>query len=157
MKEIFAGSFDPFTEGHYEVVKSAKEIFPEVVVAVAEDTGRRTTVDTELRCEIARQSLGGIKGVTVKSFSGFLTDFMKSENCNLMIRGIRDQGDFVYEQNLAAVYKSQAPEIGQIYFLCTHKYLHVSGTMVRELSRLGGNLDGYVVKSAQDLVKKIYR
>ena len=157
MKAVFAGSFDPFTEGHLEIVKKARGMFGELVVAVAEDTGRKPAADIAKRREIAEKSLRGITGVAVKSFSGFLVDFMKFEKSAVMVRGLRDQNDFLYEQQLAEVYKSQNHEIERVYFIGGHEYRHVSGTIVRELASLGGSLDGYVAKAAQDSVRKAYR
>ena len=156
MKAIFAGSFDPFTMGHAEIVTKALGVFSEIVIAIA-DNGGKVVADVKKRCEIAKVSLSNSKNVVIKPFSGLLTDFMTSENCTFMIRGLRDSADFLYEQNLAAVYKSQNTEIEQVYFITTHKYKHISGTIVRELARLGGNLDGYVAKPAQELVKAVYR
>jgi len=153
---MFAGSFNPFTEAHTEIVRKALRVFPEVIVAVAESTGKASVAPIEIRCGIAQLSLKNLPGVTVKPFSGLLTDFMTAEKAVFMIRGLRDFMDLKYEQNIAEVYKSQNANFEQIYFLTDHKFMHISGTIVRELAALGGDLDGYVAKDAQALVKKTY-
>ncbi|MCL2061919.1 MAG: pantetheine-phosphate adenylyltransferase [Firmicutes bacterium] len=155
MKAVFAGTFDPFTEGHYEIVNAARGIFTDITVAVA-DGCAKSAAPIETRCTLAKLSLGAMQGVRVEAFSGLLTDFMQKNSCIYMIRGLRDVQDFLYEQNLAAVYASQNPEIKQIYFISAHKYKHVSSTIVRELAALGGNLNGYAAAAAQTLIKKTY-
>jgi len=152
---IFAGSFDPFTLGHVEVVSAAREVFDEVLVAVANDTGKNTK-PIEARCEMVKLSLQNISGITVKPFSGLLTDFAKREGISHIIRGLRDANDFANEQNLAAVYKTQNPQISLIYFITSHKTKYISSTIVRELARLTGKLDKFVAVKILPLVKKLY-
>jgi len=89
-------------------------------------------------------------------FTGLLTDFMAAEGAQFMIRGLRDFMDLKYEQNIAEVYRSQNAKFEQIYFLTGYNFMHISGTIVRELVGLNGNLDGYVARPAQELVKKTY-
>ena len=154
-KAVFAGSFDPFTLAHAEIVRQARLIFPEVIVAVAGDTGKARVASADVRRKIAEASLS-LPGVRVTSFSGLLTDFMAAEKAVFMIRGLRDFMDLIYEQNISEVYKSQNADFEQVYFLSDHKFMHISGTIVRELARLGGNLNGYVAEGARTLVYKIY-
>jgi len=181
-KAVFAGSFDPFTCAHAEIVRKALQIFPEVIVAIADDTGRARVAPIETRVQIAQITLNdfdksgregdftnhplanrqppttirAIHTLKVVPFSGLLTDFMAAEGAQFMIRGLRDFMDLKYEQNIAEVYKSQNAKFEQIYFLTGHNFMHISGTIVRELAALGGNLDGYVAGAAQGLVRQTY-
>ena len=154
---VFAGSFDPFTIGHYDIVCRAAKVFDKVIVGVAEDTGGKGCVlMPEQRAQIARASLLDVKNAEVKTFENFLVDFAKANGAKVIVRGVRTFADFEYEKSLGEVYKSQDSEIELMYLISSAKYSHVSGTVVRELVKLGGNVDGYIQKNAEELVKKFY-
>ena len=159
-KAVFAGSFDPFTCAHAEIVRKSLQVFSEVIVAVADHTGRSRVAPLSARVQIARLSVGGTWGqpprVCVEPFSGLLTDFMAAAETRFLIRGLRDFMDLRHEQDIAEVYRSQNAKFEQIYFLTDHKFMYISGTIVRELAALGGSLDGYVALEAQELVRKTY-
>ena len=155
MRAIFAGTFDPFTVGHRSITERALEIFGNVTVAVAEaSVGAR--VDTATRKEIARLSLSDLKGVTVETFGGLLSDYVTalSEKC-VLVRGIRGVKDYEYERELSAVYASLCG-VDSVFLMTDPRIMHVSSTVVRELASLGASLDGYVVTTAADVIKKHY-
>jgi len=154
MKAIFVGSFNPFTQAHKDIVTLACQVFPSVVVAVAEDTGRVTVCDFATRIAIAKQSLQEMAGVEVMGFKGLLTDFLKNQKTDFLIRGLRNEADFSAEQALMQVYKSQYAHIKPIYFITQNR--HISASVVRELARLGGTIEGYVAHAAKDLIVTTY-
>ncbi len=154
---VFAGSFDPFTMGHYDIVSRAAGAFDKIILGVAADTGnKRCAVSLEERTKIAEASVGNLKNVEVKAFDGFLTDFVRVNNARVILRGLRTFADFEYEKALGEVYKSQDKDLEIFYLISSHDYCHISGTVVRDLARLGGSVDGYVHKNAEGLVKKFY-
>lgn len=154
---VFAGSFDPFTIGHYEIVARAAKFFDKIIVGVAADTGGKRCVASLAERELmAKASLKDVKNAEVKTFENFLVDFAIENNAKVIVRGLRTFADFEYEKSLSEVYKSQNGEIETFYLISSHNYCHVSGTIVRELARLGGSVDGYIQKNAEELVKKFY-
>ena len=154
---VFAGSFDPFTTGHYDIVSRAAGFFDKIIVGVAADTGgKRCILSVSERELIVKASLKDIENAEVKSFGSFLVDFAHENGASVIVRGLRTLADFEYEKALSEVYKSQNADLETFYLISSHNFCHVSGTIVRELARLGGNIEGYVQKNAEDLVKKFY-
>lgn len=152
---VMAGTFDPFTLGHYDVAKRAAKLFDKVVVGVA-DTGERKAAPVDVRLEIARRSVEDLANVEVVPFSGFLTDFAAGCGARVLVRGLRTYNDFEYEKALYEVYKSQDPDIETIYIMTSGAFSHISGSIVRELAHLGGSLDGYVTDAAKPLIRTHY-
>ena len=154
---LLAGSFDPFTLGHYDIASRAAKLFPQLYIAVASDTGdKRCVASLEERTEIVRKSVAGIPNVYVYTFDGFLTDFAKEIGASTVVRGLRTFKDFEYEKSLSQVYKSQWQDIESVFLISLPEYSHISGTIVRDLARAGGSLGGYVCPAARSLVEKIY-
>lgn len=154
---LFAGSFDPFTLGHYDITVRAAKLFSHLYVGVAGDTGnKKCKASLDERTEIAKKSLAGVSHVTVCPFDGFLTDFAREIGAYTVVRGLRTFKDFEYEQTIAKVYKSQWSEIELLYLISSPEYSHVSATVVRDLVNGSGNLDGYVCGGASASIQNIY-
>lgn len=155
-KAVFAGSFDPFTMGHFDIISRAIRSFDEIYVGVAADTGKVCQLSLSDRTEIVKESLKDLKNVYVTSFEGFLVDFVKACGAQFVLRGLRTSNDFEYEKALAEVYKSQMPKLELIYLISSHNYCHISSTIVRELATMGGNVKGYVHDNVVEKVLKLY-
>ena len=143
-KAVFAGTFDPFTLGHFEIAERAAKRFDEVIVAVADVTGKTRMFSLEKRVELAKKSISSLKNVKVMPFGGFLVDFMKKNGATVFVRGLRNSVDFEYERNLYNVYKSQDENVEGCYFMASNEYLHISSSLVREVLAIGGNAEKYV-------------
>lgn len=154
MKAIIAGAFDPFTAGHYDIVKRARAIFGEAIVAVAEDTGK-DTMPISVRVEIARKAVEGLFGVTVEPFSGLLTDYAASKGECVLVRGVRSEADIAYERSNSLIYRSLSG-IETLVMLSAPEYMHISSTAVRTLARLSAPIGGYVVAGTEELILKHY-
>ncbi len=154
MKAIFAGTFDPFTLGHKDITERAAHVFGDVVVAVAEDTGKNS-MPLDIRLKIAEQAIRGIKGASVTPFKGLLSEFAKGQGECVLVRGIRNSRDMEYEREHARIYRSLCGA-GSMCFMTAAAYEHVSSTAVRELAALGGELSGYVAPNTEDIIKKTY-
>lgn len=154
---LLAGSFDPFTLGHYDIASRAAKQFGTLYIAVANDTGDKRCVATVMqRKEIVQKSVTDIPNVQVVTFDGFLTDFARESGIRTVVRGLRTFKDFEYEKSLSQVYKSQWPDIESVFLISSPSFSHISGTIVRDLALSGGSLDGYVCPQAVPLVEKIY-
>lgn len=153
---VFAGSFDPFTLGHKDVVKRASKLFDEVVVAVALETGKNTR-SADSRMKIVELSVQELANVRIVSFDGLLTDFMKSIGSDTLVRGVRNASDYDYEHNLLGVYRSLYPEIEFVILPSKAELNHISSTVVRQLCRLKAPVSGYVDTKVEESVRKLYR
>lgn len=154
---IYPGTFDPITNGHTDLVARAARLFDRVVVAVAQDTGKRTALSLEQRVELAEQALAGISAdVSVKAFSGLLMNFCREQQAQVIIRGLRAVSDFEYEFQLAGMNRRMAPEIETLFLTPAEQYSFISSSLVREIARLGGNVSEFVHPSVQQALAAIY-
>lgn len=153
-RAVFAGSFDPFTLGHKDIVIRAAKMFDEVIVAIASDTGKKSH-DIFFRERIVKASLE-ISNAKVICFEGLLTDFMKNISTNILLRGVRNAVDYDYEKNLMGVYRSLMPEIEFVLLPSRPELNHISSTVVRELCKMRAPLDGYIDTKAEKYVLSLY-
>jgi pantetheine-phosphate adenylyltransferase len=144
-KAIFPGSFDPITNGHIHLIERARNIFAEVVVAVAEDTtGRTPLFSFDERLRLVQESLHSLQGVTVKGFKGLLVDFYKTERAQAVVRGVRNTKDFEYELQLAHVNHHLFNGLETVFLPASSGSLFISASMIREIAALGGNIHSFV-------------
>ena len=156
-KAVFAGTFDPFTIGHYDLVKRASDVFDEIIIGVAGNGSTKKSVATTAeRAEIARLSVADIPNVKVKVFDGLLTDFASENGAKYLVRGIRNGVDFEYEKNLMAVYQSTNPDIEIFYLISQPSLSFVSSSFIKDLKVLNGSVEKYVSPMAFEMVEKIY-
>ncbi len=153
-RAVFAGSFDPFTLGHKDIVMRSAKIFDEVIVAIASDTGKKSH-DISLREQIVKASIES-SNVSVVCFEGLLTEFMKKINASILVRGVRNAVDYDYEKNLMGVYRSLLPEIEFVLLPSKPKLNHISSTVVRELCKMNAPLEGYIDTKAEKYVRILY-
>lgn len=142
MTAIFAGTFDPFTVGHKEIVRRALDIFGSVIIAVADETGK-STASLDARVRIVKLSVSDLNCVTVEPFSGLLSDYVKSKKNAVLVRGIRNAADFDYERELCEVYRSLGAG-KTVHIISAPEYSAVSSTTVRRLAALGAELSAFV-------------
>lgn len=150
---IFAGTFDPFTAGHYDIARRAAERFDKLIVAVIDAPNTKKTMFTLAdRIDIAKESLRDIENVVVISFGGFLVELMKRNGIKTFVRGLRNALDFEYEKNLFAIYRAQWSEVEGFYLMTDERYAHISSSAVREILTLGGSVKGFVKDEALKLI-----
>lgn len=134
-KCVFAGTFDPPTVGHEDVVKAALRIFDSVVVAVLINPQKNQLFTAEERCALLSKLFEDEKRVTVRTFSGAAVDLLKEENTPFYVRGVRDCIDFEYENRNHFASRRLMPELITIYLPCEQAHLHVSSTLVRNSAK----------------------
>ena len=156
---MYPGTFDPITLGHDDFVRRASRLFDKVVVAVAADTGTKTTMFSfDERVDLARRSLEDIVNVEVMGYQGLTIDFAVENKLAVIVRGLRAVSDFEYEFQLASMNRALTREVETAFLTPTDKYTFISSTLVREVAQLGGNVTQFVsplVKEA--LLKKVGR
>lgn len=139
---MYAGTFDPITNGHADIVTRAVTIFDEVVISIAHS--RSTLFSTEERTEFARQVLGDIPNVRVTTHSGLTVDAARENGAQVLIRGLRAITDFTYEFDMALMNRKMAPAIESAFLMTSLDLLYISATRVKELVRFGGDVSDLV-------------
>lgn len=134
---VFAGSFDPFTVGHLDVVKRAAALFDELYVLLAVNTSKKYVFSEMTRLEIIRKAVAGISNVKIETFDGLTVDFMKRVGAKFLVRGIRGAADVEYEQTVAWNNQVLYPECETIFLSSAPEHLMVSSTVVREILKVG--------------------
>lgn len=141
---VYPGTFDPMTRGHEDLVRRASQMFSEVVVAVAGSSGKSPLFDLRERVELAGEALAGTPNVRVVGFEGLLIDFLEEEGVSFVLRGLRAVSDFEYEFQLAGMNRRMRPDIETVFLTPSEQYMFLSGTIVREIARLGGDVSQFV-------------
>ncbi len=143
-KAIYAGTFDPMTMGHLDVVERAVRIFPELILAVAGVTGKGTLFSQEERVELAAKSVADLPNVKVKPFDGLLVEYARAQGVGVLIRGLRAFSDFEYEFQMALTNRRLAPAIETLFLMPKQDYSFLSSTNVKQVAALGGNVNEFV-------------
>ena len=153
-KAIYAGTFDPMTLGHLDVLERAAKIFPELIVAVAAVTGKNTQFTQDERVELVKASVGDEPGVVVEAFDGLLVDYAREQGVDVIIRGLRAFSDFEYEFQMALTNRRLAPDIETLFLMPKQDYSFLSSTNVRQVASLGGDVSEFVPAAVCDALKR---
>jgi pantetheine-phosphate adenylyltransferase len=146
---ICAGTYDPLTMGHLDVIERASRIFPRVVIAVATNPGKNPLFTLEERIDLISSSTAHLDGVEVDSFDGLLVDFAESKDVRVIVRGLRAFSDFEYEFQMALTNRKLKPRLETIFLMPKQDYSYVSSSNVREVARLGGDITQFVPPPVQ--------
>ena len=144
---LFPGSFDPFTMGHMDILRSALKMFDRVIVAVGYNSAKSGFFHPELRVQIIKDAVAGLENVEVCSYRGLTVDFCKEMGVNCIIRGLRSTTDFEMESVIAQANRKMAPEILSIFIPAGHEYSFISSTVVRDVLVNGGNARCFLPKN----------
>ncbi|MDH5479266.1 MAG: pantetheine-phosphate adenylyltransferase [Nitrosomonas sp.] len=155
-KVIYPGTFDPITRGHEDLVRRASRLFDQVIVAVAESSGKKPFFTIDERVNMAQEVLSDCPNVDVIPFSGLLMDFLRQQNARIILRGLRAASDFEYEFQMAGMNRGLYPDVETLFMTPSEQYMFISATIVREIAVLGGDADKFVHPLvAQQLRSKI--
>ena len=146
---IYPGTFDPLTRGHEDLVRRACKLFDVVVVGVAESKTKSPFFTLKERTEIAKEVLEHNEAVKVIGFEGLLKDFIRENNGTVVIRGLRAVSDFEYEFQMAGMNRHLLPEVETVFLTPSEQYQFISGTIVREIAMLGGDVGKFVFPSVE--------
>ncbi|HOO76596.1 MAG TPA: pantetheine-phosphate adenylyltransferase [bacterium] len=141
---VYAGSFDPVTFGHLDLIERAVRIFPRLIVAVARNLEKTPFFDLETRLTLLRETTRKFPGVEVDSFSGLLVDYVRSRGAEVMIRGLRAVSDFEYEFQMALTNRKMVPSLETIFLMPAEPFTYLSSSMTREVAVLGGDISAFV-------------
>ena len=141
---VYSGTFDPITLGHIDVAQRAVGLFDQLIVAVATAHHKKTLFGLGARVTLVQAALKNIANVRVLPFDGLVVDFCKTHNASAVVRGIRNVTDFDYEAQMAAMNRKLAPHIETVFLLPDAPVACISSTLVREISKLGGDVSQMV-------------
>ncbi|SME97116.1 pantetheine-phosphate adenylyltransferase [Pseudobacteriovorax antillogorgiicola] len=141
---VFAGSFDPFTLGHEDIVEQALHVFDRLVIGVGQSSSKRPLFSDEERVEIIQDIYKDRPEISVKAFAGLVVDFARKENATCLVRGLRTEADFSYEMPMAMTNHKISPEIQTVFFPTKSQFAYVSSSLVKELSVHGGDVSSFV-------------
>ncbi|WHQ46546.1 MAG: pantetheine-phosphate adenylyltransferase [Candidatus Midichloria sp.] len=152
---IYPGTFDPLTFGHLDILERACILFDKVILAIADNSKKSPLFQSQERVEIAKAEIKRIKvlNVEIMSFNTLLVDFAKSQKVKIIIRGIRAVSDFEYEFQMAYINKKLFPELETIFLPASEKSHFISATLVKEVAKLEGDLNGFVSKNVAEQIK----
>ncbi|ERT56211.1 pantetheine-phosphate adenylyltransferase [Peptoniphilus koenoeneniae] len=154
MKAIYAGSFDPITYGHLDIIKRAKNIFGEVIVAVLNNVNKKGLFTVEERMDLIRKVLGDDPDIEIDSFTGLLVDYAKKKNCKVVVRGLRTASDYENEYAVATANMHYKGGVETIFLLSSSKNVFVSSTLAKEVAMFDGDLSLFVPDIIGEEMKK---
>lgn len=151
---MYPGTFDPFTNGHCDLVRRAAKLFGEVVVAVAASPSKSPLFDLDARIRLAREALAGMNGARVDGYRGLTVEYARSRELGAILRGLRAASDFEHEFQLAGMNRRLDPEIETVYLTPSEENAHVSSSLVREIAGMGGDVSDFVHPAVASALKK---
>lgn len=140
---LYAGSFDPPTNGHLDLVERAAQLFPRVIVAIGMNSARQPLFGVDERLELLRKVCASFSNVTVDQFDGLLVNYARQVGARVIVRGLRAQTDFEYELQIAHANADLAPELDTVFLPTRTRHGFVSASLVREIARHRGDVSRY--------------
>lgn len=150
---VYPGTFDPITNGHVDLIDRASPLFDTLIVGVAESAGKGPTLPLQARVELARDAVRGLANVEVIGFNRLLAHFVRDLGAGVLIRGLRAVSDFEYEFQLASMNRHLIPEVETLFLTPAEQYSFISSSLVREISRLGGDVSSFVPPAVADALQ----
>lgn len=154
---VYAGTFDPITFGHIDLVERASRIFDQVIIAIAASPNKKPLFSLEERVELSKAALKHHQNIMVSGFDTLLLEFAKQHGANVILRGLRAVADFDYEFQLAGMNRAMNPDIESMFLMPAEKYTYISASFVREIASLGGDVSGFVPKHVVEALKQKYK
>ncbi len=153
---IYAGSFDPITKGHEDLMRRSLNFVDRLIVAVAVNSGKQPLFSVEERVKLLNDVLDDEPKIEVHSFTGLLVDFARTVDASLIIRGLRAVSDFEYEYQMALMNRHLSPNIETVFMVPSLDTTYISATLVREIARYGGDISGLVPAAVAHALKRKY-
>ena len=143
-RAVYPGTFDPCTNGHFDILTRAARQFDQVVVGVLRNSSKTPLFSSEERVNILREVSKNIPNVAVKSFEGLSVDFVRECGAQVIIRGLRAITDFEYELQMAQTNRILAPDVDTMFLITSLEYAYLSSTTVKEVASFGGDISRFV-------------
>jgi len=154
---IYPGTFDPFTNGHIDLVQRTLKIFDEVIVAVAPSYKKQPLFTIEERLFFIRQSTNTLKRVRIESFSNLLVEYAEENGSVAIVRGLRAVSDFEYELQMALMNRRLDANIETVFMMPSEEYTFLSSTLVKEVASFGGSVRGLVPEIVEKALREKFK
>ena len=154
---LYAGSFDPVTNGHLDIIERASKLFDKVIVTVAHNAGKSPLFSIDERISMVRESCADLDNVEVSTFDGLLKDAINTFNATCVIRGLRSVSDYEYESQMAMMNRELNPRCETVFFMPSPKLSYVSSRMIREIAAFGGSVEAFIPKFIEAKLKERLR
>jgi pantetheine-phosphate adenylyltransferase len=150
---IYAGSFDPITRGHEDLIQRSCEFVDKLVVAVANNSSKKPLFTPDERVDLIKRATGDNDCLEVRQFQGLLVNFAREVGASLIIRGLRAVSDFEYEFQMALMNRNLSPGLETVFMVPSVETTYISSSIIREIAQFGGNLDGLVHPAVADALR----
>lgn len=151
---VYPGSFDPCTNGHLDIIRRASKLFDKIVVAVLINEKKNPVFSLEERVSMLKTATKDIPNVEICSFSGLLADFMKENHYSVIIKGLRAVSDYEYEFQMALTNRNLCGDVETVFMPCSSEFMFLSSSIVKEVAKYNGKLEGLVPCELIDLIKR---
>ncbi|GAB4169851.1 MAG: pantetheine-phosphate adenylyltransferase [Geothermobacteraceae bacterium] len=151
---VYPGSFDPITYGHLDIINRGLEVFDELVIAVARNSGKNALFNTEERINLIRSVVGDNPRLKVDTFEGLLVDYVCSIGARVILRGLRAVSDFEYEFQIAQMNHAVRDQVETLFMMTSVPYGYLSSSIVKEVASLGGDVDAFVPEPVKLALKQ---
>ncbi len=153
---IYPGSFDPFTNGHLNIIERSSQVFGKIIISVGRNTSKNQTLSVDDRVLLIEQVTHDFSNVEVESFEGLLIDYIRDKRAHLILRGMRCHSDFEYELQMATANKLMNKEVETLFMLTESRFSHISSSLIKEIISLGGSAKGLVPEVVEKkLIEKL--
>ena len=151
---IYPGSFDPFTNGHLDVARRAARLFDRLVIGVYATPEKKLMFDLDERVALARAAVASLPNVEVRPYFGLTVELARAAKAKVIIRGLRVSADFEFEFDLAMMTHKLSPDLEMLCLMASPQYQFLSASLLKEVARLGGNVDDWVPLEVAEAVKR---
>jgi pantetheine-phosphate adenylyltransferase len=153
---IVPGSFDPVTNGHLDIIERASHLFDTVTVAVAINSAKAPLFTLDERVEMIREATADLPNVSIDSFQGLLVEYAANRGACAIVRGLRAVSDFEYELQMALMNRRLCPGVETVFMMTGADYSYLSSSIVKEIARLGGSVEGLVTDRVRQRLQEKY-
>ena len=157
MKGLYPGTFDPITNGHYEIIHRASVLFDSLVVGVAVSPEKEPLFSIEHRVEMVNEVLQTLPNIEIQEYSGLTVNFAKDINASVLVRGLRSPADAQYEFELARMNKELAGDVETIFLSSGNNNAFISSSLIKQIASEGGDIAGFVHPTVQEALMAIYQ
>ena len=141
---VYPGCFDPVTMGHLDIVERTSQIFDKVIIGVLNNRAKSPLFSVEERVNMLKEVTADLPNVEVQSFAGLVLDFVRQNEAQLIVRGLRAITDFEYELQMAQTNRVMAPEVDTLFLTTNLRYSYLSSSIVKEIAAGGGDISAFV-------------
>ena len=153
-KAVYPGSFDPVTFGHLDIIERSARMSDHLIIGVLNNNSKTPLFSVEERVNMLKSLTSNFANVEVKSFGGLMIDFVRANQADAVVRGLRAVTDFEYELQIAQTNRVIAPEVDTVFLTTNLKYSYLSSSIVKEIASYGGEINAFVPEEIAERVRK---